>query len=77
MRMKKGTFVINPYVCKYINGKMNPLYKTMFLKKVDGTALCLTYEGKVTSYYWRDIVDWKTEGCADIESELVSIFFEK
>lgn len=73
--MKKGTFIINPYVRKYVNGKIHPLYKTMFLRRVDGAAVCLTYEGKRTTFSWDDVLNWDTDGNVNVETELIRLFF--
>ena len=42
--MKRGTFVINPYVNPYYFGNPNPNYKTMFWKCCGKIAKCIDFK---------------------------------
>ena len=74
--MKRGTFIINPYVKPYYDdtGEPNPNYKTMFWKKTGDYAKCIAYNGQTGKYYYKDVITWETDGCADIEAYLKSVF---
>lgn len=75
--MRKGTFVINPYVSKDFFGKPNPNYRTIYLKKSDKYAKCLAYDGTIISYYYEDVITWETDGFIDLKSELQRWFSVK
>jgi hypothetical protein len=73
--MKRGTFIINPYVNPYYSkhdgvrfglGKPNPNYKTMFWKRCGETAECIDFNGEIVYYFYEDVITWETDGCADL-----------
>lgn len=64
--MKRGTFVINPYVNPYYFGNPNPNYKTMFWKCCGKIAKCIDFNGRIVDYFYKDVITWETDGCADI-----------
>lgn len=75
--MRKGTFIINPYVRPYYpdeNGKPNPSYKTMYLCKSGSNAKCLDYRGEIVLYPYSDIITWKTQGACAVEHILQYYF---
>jgi hypothetical protein len=73
--MKRGTFIINPYVNPYYSkhdgvrfglGKPNPNYKTMFWKCCGKIAKCIDFNGRIVDYFYKDVITWETDGCVDL-----------
>lgn len=63
--MNKGTFIINPYVKPYFNGKPNPNFKTMYLRKSGQWAECMAYTGEIFKFPYKDVIQWETAGSAN------------
>lgn len=74
IRNEKGTFIINPYVSPYFNDKPNPNYKSMYLYKSGQYAKCLAYTGEIIDYYYKDIIEWETDGVCNCKEILSNIF---
>lgn len=72
--MKKGTFIINPYVRPYFNNVPNPNYKSMYLYKSGQYAKCLAYTGEIITYPYKDVTEWQTDGFCDCKEILNSMF---
>ena len=64
--MKIGDIVINPYVNKEINGKPNPMYKSMIIHIGSEYTKCLRYDGKQTTYYTSNIKKYEVVAHIDI-----------
>ena len=73
--MKRGTFIINPYVNPDYFGKPNPNYKTMYWKKSGQYAICLDYELREVRYFYKDVITWKTDGCLDLSKNHIKNLF--
>jgi len=66
--MKKGDVVINPYVPRLFNGKLNPLYATIYV----GNNQTIDYKGRKTG--WSDRIanprpgerEWRVIGHVDL-----------
>lgn len=64
--MKKGDIIINPYVSKEFDGRLNPVYAVIYVKRDtrNGTIDCIDYEGKKHKFYASkaEEEDWKVVG---------------
>ena len=81
--MKVGDIFINPWVSKYFNGKLNPLYATIYL----GDGASVTYKGKVVRFLFNTKVnrndpdekerEWKVIGHVDIKELILKALADK
>jgi hypothetical protein len=74
LTMRKGTFIINPYVKPYFNENPNPNYKTMYLRKSGQYAECIDYRGEKVLFPYKDATTWKTVGVCDCKAILNEVF---
>ena len=71
--MKLGDIVINPYVPKLYNGKPNPCYAFIYIKRKNGSLIVgLDFKGRIGEWYVKkeEEAEWKIIDHIDIFDEI-------
>lgn len=66
--MKVFDVVVNPFVSSYINGKPNPMHKSMIIHIGSEYTKTLRIDGEVTTYYTEDVKLWDVSHSIDIKN---------